>query len=432
MFTLKSPLRLSLLLPLLAGTAFPCFAEPAASADVDALMQAVNEQARRLAAQEEILQKQKQDIERQQRSLDAEKERFRQLSGKVSALTGKPVDQTVAAAPVARVTDAATPPAAANTNTPQEVGTVRKEEKEQPPQLAAYIEEGGVLLQKGKLVVTPAVEYQNSSATRVAISGFSIIPAINVGLFEVTQVTRNILTPSVGVRYGVTNRFEVEAKVPYVYRTDDTLTRPVGASTAPTLTNATGHDIGDVEFGAHYQLNRGKDGWPYLIGNVRVKTTTGTSPFDVPLNAQGLQTELPTGSGFWAVQPSVTAIFPSDPVVYYGNVGYLHNFGKDVGGVYGEIDPGDSISASFGMSLSLNDRASMSLGYSHNTVLETRQNGLAIPNSQILQIGSVDLGYSYNLSDRTNLNFTVSAGVTEDAPDVRLAMRVPMSFDLNK
>ena len=46
-------------------------------------------------------------------------------------------------------------------------------------------------------------------------------------------------------------------------------------------------------------------------------------------------------------------------------------------------------------------------------------------------VGTLDVGYSYNWNDKTNLNFTVSAGVTEDAPDVRLIFRTPLTFDMN-
>ena len=102
---------------------------------------------------------------------------------------------------------------------------------------------------------------------------------------------------------------------------------------------------------------------------------------------------------------------------------------RDFGGTVGEVDPGDSISGSFGMSMSLNDRASFSLGYSHSTVFETEQNGRSI-NNGLLQVGTFDLGYAYQLSSRYSLNFNVSAGLTEDAPDARVGFRVPIKFDV--
>ncbi|MFO0389532.1 MAG: transporter [Alphaproteobacteria bacterium] len=390
--------------------------------DVSALLKAMEMQSKRLADQEKKLDEQQKILERQRADFARERVQFEKLQMQFSKVTGKPIPQQDSHAPTQSSSADSKP-------VPQEVGTDRKQSTEKPPEIAAVIEEGGVLLQKGKLVVTPAVEYTHSTSTRVSISGFSIIPALNIGAFDISKVKRDILSPSVGLRYGVTNRFEVDARVPYVYRSDATSTRQLGVPNPPeTLTTVDGADLGDIEVGAHYQINDGQDGWPYFVGNMRFKTITGTGPFEVPV-VNGVQTELPTGSGFYAFQPSVTAIFPSDPLVYYSNVGYLHSLGRSFP-TYGKVEPGDSISASFGSSLSLNEKSSISLGYSHSTVLKTKINDANIANSTILQVGSLDLGYSYLLNDTTNLNFTLSAGLTDDAPDIRLIFRTPMTFDI--
>lgn len=315
------------------------------------------------------------------------------------------------------------------------VGTERKpKEKDHPPQVAAIADEGGVLLSKGTLVIEPSVEYTRSSAIRVAIEGFTIIPALNIGSFTIDQVDRDTITSAVTARYGITNRIEVEARVPYVYRDDSTLSRPVGTGTGTDiLQDASGDDIGDIELAAHYQINRGLNGWPFLVGNLRFKTRTGTDPFEVDVDpVTGLQTELPTGSGFYALQPSITAIIPSDPAVIYANVGYLYNIKRDVGGTIGDIDPGDSIDLSFGMGFSMNERTSFSVGYSHDVVFETEQNGVKLANSDTLQVGSLNLGYAYRATDNVNVNLNVDAGLTDDAPDASIMLRVPIAFNLLK
>lgn len=416
---MNSRLTVLLLSPLLAlSTAIPS-AHAASDKDVAALMKALQEQADKLAQQEKKLAEQEKALEAQKKSITQQRIQFERLQTQVISVTGKPLNLDTGK-PGVKQTAAATGP--------REVGTERREAREdQQPEVPVIIEEGGVLTKPGKLVVTPALEYSHSSETSVAISGFAVIPAINIGLFDISKVNRDIITPSIGLRYGVTPRFEVETKIPYVYRKDSTLQRPAGVLTTDTLRSVDGYGLGDVEFAGHYQINKGTGGWPFLIGNLRFKTATGESPFEVPV-VSGLEQELPTGSGFYAVQPSVTGIYPSDPVVYYGNVGWLHSFERSFAG-YGNIEPGDAFSASMGMSMSLNEKSSFSVGYGHTMVLKTMANGAPIANSDILQIGSLDLGYSFSATDRTNLNFTVSAGLTEDAPDVRLIMRVPMTFD---
>jgi len=380
-------------------------AEPAgvSKADVEALLKTVKEQGRQLEEQQRRLQQQQQQLEALQNRMGS----------------AQPAQQTASAQP------------RRNAQAPKEVGVDRRpSQPERPPEIARVIEEGGVLLPKGKAVITPSVEYARSSATRVAIEGFSIIPALNIGLFDVSQVNRDTLTGAVSARLGVTNRIEVDAKVPYVKRHDETLNRPVGAGGADVLSQVDGDGIGDVELGAHYQINSGQGGWPYLIGNLRFKSTTGKGPFDVPIdNGTGLQQELPTGSGFYAWQPSITAIFPSDPAVFYANIGYIYNVSDNVRGI-GDVDPGDSIGASFGMSLSINDVSSFSLGYSHNTVFDTKVNDQKLRNSAWLQVGTLDLGYAYTVNDMIALNLGVSAGLTSDAPDSRVILRVPITLNL--
>jgi hypothetical protein len=367
--------------------------------EVAALLKTVKEQGRLLANQQKQLES---------------------MQAKLSNMDKSPAPQN-------------TPPRPARSaNAPAEVGVDRKPAPpERPPEIARVIDEGGVLLPKGRAVITPSAEYTRSSATRVAIEGFSIIPALNIGLFNISQVNRDSVTSAVSGRLGVTNRFEIDAKVPYLYRHDETLNRPIGAGTgADVLSSVTGSGIGDVELGAHYQINDGSTGWPYFVANLRFKSITGTGPLEVSVDpATGLQTELPTGSGFYAWQPSVTAIFPSDPAVFYANVGYIYNASRKFSSV-GDVDPGDSIGASFGMSLSLNDRSSFSVGYSHNTVLETTVNGDKLRNSALLQVGTLDMGYAYSVSDLIALNLNVSAGVTDDAPDSRITLRVPISMNL--
>src|SRR3546814_3241619 len=60
------------------------------------------------------------------------------------------------------------------------------------------------------------------------------------------------------------------------------------------------------ELALHYQINSGLDDWPIFIGNLRYKSPSGEGPFDVDRDANGLESELATGSGFHGIEPSVT------------------------------------------------------------------------------------------------------------------------------
>lgn len=322
-------------------------------------------------------------------------------------------------------------------------------EASRAPQVAPIFESPGVLTPRGKLVFEPSLQYGYSSSNRVALVGYTVIPALLIGLLDVREVKRNTTTAAATFRYGFDNRLELEAKIPYVYRSDSTVSRELFTGTAAERAfDTSGKAIGDIELGWRYQLNDGGIEKPYYIAGLRFKTRTGRDPFQVVTDCQtrcvgenvtgtGLPLDLPTGSGFYSLQPSLTWLMPSDPAIFFGSFSYTHNFKR--GNVYrtvqngekeflGEVKPGDVFGFNFGMGLALNEKASFSIGYDHNSVGRTRQGGQVVPGSVRMQLGTLLLGYSYRLSDKRTLNVSVGAGLTRDTPDVTLMVRVPFSF----
>jgi hypothetical protein len=328
------------------------------------------------------------------------------------------------------------------------VGTPPKRDS-RPPAVAPLFEQPGVLTPRGKLVLEPSVQFGYSSSNRVALVGYTVIPALLIGLVDVRETKRNTITAALTARTGVTNRLEVELKLPYVYRSDSAVSRELFTGTAAErVFDTSGRAVGDAEYALRYQLNDGGADSPYFIAGFRFKSRTGRDPFDVVtdctkrcvgenVSGTGLPLTLPTGSGFYSAQPSLTWLFPSDPAVFFGSISYLHNFKRrDVsrlvlGGereYIGEIKPGGVFGFNFGIGLALNDKASFSLGYDHNSIARTRQNGVAVPGSVRTQLGTLLLGYSYRLSEKRTLNVSVGAGLTRDTPDVSLTVRIPTSF----
>lgn len=409
------------------------FAKSPSDGDVPALEKKVERLLEELQRQKETLQTKEKELEEQKKLLDQKISLLDKTLGEAEELLGDYRGKGTHP-PTENIYIEAKGLSLARARGTEEVGVERKTEKQKTPEVPAVAVDdgGGVLLPKGRAIIEPSVQYSRTSALRVAIEGFTVIPAINVGLFDISEIDRNIFTTAITGRLGLTDRLEVEAYVPYLWRNDSTIGRPIGVGTATdVLNNVDGSGLGDIELAAHYQINNGQNGWPYFIGNLRFKSITGEGPFDVATDpGTGLQLETPTGSGFYALQPSVTMLYPTDPAVFFSNLGYVYNVEKDVGGGNGTIDPGDSINASFGMGFSINDKTSFSLGYSHSVVFKTEQNGSALANSQNLQVGSTTVGYSYQLNDRVGLNLNVATGVTDDAPDMQATLRIPIKFDL--
>ena len=318
--------------------------------------------------------------------------------------------------------------------------------------VAPLFEIPGVLTPMGKFVVEPSLQYGYSSSNRVSLIGYTVIPAILIGLIDVREVKRNTFTAALTGRYGVTNRFELEARVPYVYRSDATVSREIfTGSSVDGVFDASGRALGDTELAARYQLNDGelKDAGNdklFYVATMRFKSRTGRDPFQVVTDCAsrcvanskdtGLPRDLPTGSGFYSLQPGVTWLYSSDPAVFFGSFTYLHNFKRNdvsravVNGseFLGTVAPGDIFGFNFGMGLALNEKSSFSIGYDHNSVGRTKLNGATVPGSVRSQLGTLLVGYAFRINPKTSLSVSIGAGLTRDTPDVTLTMRLPITF----
>ncbi len=316
-----------------------------------------------------------------------------------------------------------------NSTTAFPVGKAPKK-KESAPQIATLVNNTGILIPQGKILVENSFEYIHNSATQVALQGFTVIPAILIGTINVESVEQDYYMDILTFYYGITNSLELETDVPYVYRTENVLSYPLNGGSGNLIqTGSNGSGLGDIQFGLHDQLNQSGFGGAFFLANVIAKANNGSNPFTIPIDSKtGLLTAQPTGSGFWSIEPSLTAIYPSDPVVFYANAAYIYNFSANFGGTIGTINPGNATDLSFGAGFSLNDKTSFDVGYDQMTLWPPTQNGVQIPLTQVLQLGSLVLGYSYNVSKYFFYLLNVEVGVTPDAPNIQISFRVPLFF----
>jgi LysM repeat protein len=320
---------------------------------------------------------------------------------------------------------------------PQEVG-VRPQDPQERPEVTVLSDVGGILTPKGTLVAEPAVEYAVTSDNRFYFNGVEFIDSIFVGIgaIEATDSDRRAKTASLALRYGITNRLEIDGRVALVDREDSVTGVAIDDRTALS-SDLSGRGLGDVEAGVHYQLTDGQ-GFPYTILNLRAKAPTGVGPFEVDTDpASGLDINLATGSGFWTLEPSVTFILPTDPAVIFANVGYQANLTDypdrrqgDV--IVREFRPGDAVRVGLGLGLAVNDRFSISMGYDHSSFLSTRLlvEDLSGPTPAFswrklrpTTVGSLLVGGSYAVNDRLRINLNTAFGATDSAPDIRVNLK---------
>lgn len=309
-------------------------------------------------------------------------------------------------------------------------------------EIASITADRGIVTRPGKLVIEPAISYSHSNSTVVAIEGYAVLPALLVGLINIQEVQRDLFIGALSFKYGITSRLETSIRVPYLSIDEDIRERKAFEGTpVDSISESSGNGLGDIEASVRYQFNDGLGGWPYVIGTFRVKSTTGDGPYDVGRrtvrdsegNPIGVAfTERPTGSGFWAYEPGLSFIYPSDPAVLFGNVSYAWTEPHDQGvGNGGEVDPGNIVRFGFGMGFAFNDRTSFSIGYDHSVIPTTDiefDNDLTSATFDRIQVGSLALGLSQRLTPDTSLSLSVSIGVTEQAPSTEITLKLPLAF----
>ncbi|PXX93474.1 hypothetical protein DIT71_01335 [Marinobacter vulgaris] len=317
-----------------------------------------------------------------------------------------------------------------------------EEENDPATNIASITADRGIVTRPGRFTIEPSISYAHSNSTAVAVEGYTVIPALLIGLINISEIQRDIFVGAMSLKYGFTSKLEASVRVPYLSISEDLREREVFDGTpVDILRESSGEGLGDVELSFRYQLTDGLGGWPYVIGALRVKAPTGEGPYDVEQrvirdsegNQIGIELEnRPTGSGFWSFEPGFSFIYPTDPAVLFGNLSYVWTQEEDQGLENGGIiDPGDIVRFGFGMGFAFNDRTSFSLGYDHSVIRKTtfeRDNDLFAANFDRIQIGSLSFGLSQRLSRSTSLSLTVSVGVTENAPNSEITLKLPISL----
>jgi hypothetical protein len=408
------------------------------------------------------------EIAAERRQLDVQQEHLRQLDDRLLAkMRGTGIAEQIPPPPPlagdvpngsAPTNDLARSGAVQNgaAPVPAQVGTaVAPTERERTVELAVISDQGGIVTRRGQITIEPSFEYAHADRNRVIFRGIEVPPAVAIGVFDINENRQDILTAAIGLRYGVSSRIELNARVPFVYRNDVSILAPTqqnqsGRSDVPNFP-AKGRSLGDVEFGARYQLTNGRSGFPYLIAGLQAVAPTGTNPFLVRRDSgTGVALEAATGAGFWGVTPTLTALLPSDPAVLFGTLGYTRNFGRRFDGVainqnalIDNVKPGDALQGSGGIGISLNPRLALSLGYAHTWSFGTRTIGRSVSVNvttgattstpfdttlRDLQVGRFLFGVSYRTAPSTTINWNIEVGATRDAADVRTTLRIPISF----
>jgi len=103
-------------------------------------------------------------------------------------------------------------------------------------------------------VIEPATQYVHSTNNQVALVGYTVLPALTIGLINIQRIESNLTDFSLTGRYGITPRIELEVKAPYILENTTTETRPLAtASTTNSYFNSS--ETGSVMLKSRYGLS---------------------------------------------------------------------------------------------------------------------------------------------------------------------------------
>ncbi|WP_372591466.1 hypothetical protein [Guyparkeria sp.] len=304
-------------------------------------------------------------------------------------------------------------------------------------------------------VIEAGVEYRRYDRSQLTLDGFLALDAIFLGNIAVNNVESDTLEYTIAARYGISPRWNVGISVPFLQR--HTTYQKGGAGGAAgawaEVSNTSDLAIGDTTMNLSYRLLPETRRWPDVVLTGSVTAPTGREPYGIdtdiieyvqdPDNEDEIRptfavpTELATGNGVWGYGLSVSAVKTLDPALLFASLGYTY-YGSDSFDdldsdpdtvTPGDVDLGDSWRYGLGLAFALNDRTSLSMAFSQEFTdqAKVRYEG----ESWDSLIGSdassamFDLGLTYALSPKSTIVTTLGIGLTQDAPDFSIGVRVP-------
>jgi hypothetical protein len=289
--------------------------------------------------------------------------------------------------------------------------------------------------------------YSHFDNARISLNGFLALDAIFLGTISIDQIKSDVFTFDPTIRYGITDRLFLDANLPYLYRSSNFRSGGAGGS-ASALVEKTIHDqgIGDLSIGASYRLIAETLHKPDVVLSARVKFPTGRDPFGVEFveveNSQGnlqVPQSLATGTGVYGASLGVAVLKTLDPMVVFGNLTYYRNFGRhfadideNPGDIPGRVEIGNAWQFGAGLAFALNEKSSISMSYSQRLVERTHLTPVGFERRAVVgsqaNVGIANFGATFSLSPKLALVANVGIGLTDDSPDMSVAVRLPFRF----
>lgn len=308
-----------------------------------------------------------------------------------------------------------------------------------------------------KLVVELGASYSHYDRNQLTLNGFLALDAIFLGNISVDQVSSDTLTYTLAARYSLTPNWNVGFSLPFLQR--QVTYQKGGAGGAASAFGEYTQDgsiaVGDTTLNLSYRLLPETETRPDVVLTGSVIAPTGQSPFGIgwtnrtvvvpssdPTQAPSTLTiavpdKLATGNGLWGYGLSMTAVKTLDPALVFANLGYTGYVPRHFDNLStnpnvqnpGDVSLGSSFTYGLGLAFALNDKTSVSMSFSDQLTRSARVrydggDWTTLVGSNA-NAGTFNLGMTYALSPKSTLVTTLGVGITPDAPNFTLGVKVP-------
>lgn len=373
------------------------------------------------------------------------------VGGKVPAMlqpAAPPPISAPAAAEVPTVADAApSPPADGYASSATEAAQA----KEAARRSVDDVKQQQAALFNRRLTIENGLSYNRYDRKQLTLNGFLALDAIFLGNIAIQNVESDTLTYNFAARWGVSPRWTLNVDVPYLARkTVYQKGGAGGAAAAIAQEETTGGGIGDITVSANYRLISERARWPETVLTMGVTVPTGREPYgldwivlerdDDEFIRFAVPGDEPTGNGVYQANIGVSMVKTVDPAILFANFGYIHSFERGFGDIDSNpdtVNPGDvQLGKSFyfgaGVAFAFNERTSLSLSFSDKVSARAKTRYGESPWTKIIgsdaNAATLNLGVTYALNPHSTVVGMLGMGLTPDAPDYTLSLKVPYSL----
>lgn len=302
-----------------------------------------------------------------------------------------------------------------------------------------------------RLTIENSISYNRYDRKQFTLNGFLALDAIFLGNIAIENVESDTLTYNMAARWGVSPRLTLNLDVPYLGRKTVYQKGGAGGSAAAIAQEeTTGTGLGDVALSANYKLFGEHGRWPETVLTAGITAPTGREPYGIPWKVLerdddqfirfAVPEEQPTGNGVWQATVGLSAVKTADPAILFANLGATYSFNRDFDDIDsnpdttnpGSVKLGNSYYFGAGVAFAFNERTSLSMSLTERFSARAKTRYDGTPWVKVIgsdaNAAAFNLGVTYALNQKTTLVTLLGIGLTPDAPDFSLAIKVPYTL----